>query len=152
MRKRGAPFALFVLILAIGSSSYSAAADGVEIEKTYNQWLRATNEKDLNEWSTFLAPDAYFSPPDSTPLTTEDAILSYYRDSFADPAFSLDCRQLEVHVAESGDMAWARGICKATFTDPEGNEANGVSRWFKVWVKQPDGSWKCRVNTWKYID
>jgi len=152
MRKRRVLSTSFVLLVAIGSSSYVAATDGEEIERTYYEWVQATNEKDLDKWSTFLAPDAYFSPPDSTPLTTEDAILNYYRDSFDDPAFSLDCQQLEVHVADSGEMAWARGICKATFTNPEGNKANGVSRWFKVWLKQPDGSWKGRVNSWKYVD
>ena len=152
MRKRRVPLALLALLVAVGFPNFAAATDGEEIERTYNEWVQATNEKDLKKWSTFLAPDAYFLPPDSAPLTTEDAILSYYRDSFADPAFSLDCKQLEVHVADSGEMAWARGICKATFTDPEGNNANGESRWFKVWVKQPDGSWKGRVNTWKYVD
>jgi ketosteroid isomerase-like protein len=152
MRKRRAHLALLILILAVGSPSFAAATDEEEIERTYNEWAQATNEKSLKKWSTFLAPDAYFLPPDSNPLTTEETILDYYRDSFADPAFSLDCQQLEVHVAESGEMAWARGICKATFTNPEGNKATGVSRWFKIWVKQPGGSWKGRVNTWKYVD
>ena len=143
---------LFVSLVSIGPTSCAAVTDKEEIERTYNAWVQATNDKDLKKWSTFLAPDAYFSPPDTSPLTTEEAILNYYRDSFADPEFSLDCQQLEVHVADSGDMAWARGICSATFTNPEGERAKGVSRWFKVWVKRPDGSWQGRVNTWKYVD
>ena len=152
MRKPRVPLALSVLLLSVGTSNNAAATDEEEIERTYNEWVQATNEKDLKKWSTFLAADAYFLPPDSTPLTSKDAILEYYRDSFADPAFSLDCQLLEVHVADSAEMAWARGVCSATFTNCEGSIANGVSRWFKVWVKQPDGLWKGRVNTWKYVD
>jgi len=142
---------LLVLLVVLGIPAYAAEADGAEIDKTYKAWLQATNEKDLEKWSMFLAPDAYFSPADTTPLATTDEILGYYRKSFADPEFSLNCQQQEVHIADSGEMAWSRGICRATFTNPEGENANGTSHWFKVWKKQSDGSWRCRVNTWKYV-
>jgi len=152
MREKQARVVWFLSLLLIGLPIYAAETDETKIENTYIAWVQATNEKDLEKWASFLAPDAYFLPPDSDPLTTADAILDYYRDSFADPEFSLDCEQQEVHVADSGEMAWARGICKATFTNPEGNKTSGKSRWFKVWVKQFDGSWLGRVNTWKYVD
>ena len=144
--------AIFVLCsgLALFLTSLASTADddGAKIEETYNAWVRATNAKDIEKWSTYLASNAYFVPADAPSLATEDAILNYYRKSFSDPVFSLDCKQLEVDVVDSAEMAWARGTCEATFTTPEGNVGRGKSRWFKVWVKQSDGSWKCRINTW----
>jgi ketosteroid isomerase-like protein len=136
--------------LALGWFSVAGAADedGLRIEETYNAWVRTVNAKDIEKWSSFLARNAYFTPPDSPSLTTEAAILNHYRELFSDPEFSLDCKQLEVEVADSAEMAWARGTCSATFTDSDGNVGHGKSRWFKVWVKQSDGSWKCRINTW----
>ena len=122
------------------------------IERTYNDWVKTTNAKDLERWSSFLAPNAIFVPPGISSLETRGAILDYYRKAFADPNFALDCRQLSVDIARSREMAWARGICRATFTDPEGRKSHGTSRWFKVWMKQPDGSWKCGLNTWNYLD
>jgi ketosteroid isomerase-like protein len=75
-------------------------------------------------------------------MATTDEILDYYRNSFADPGFSLNCQQQEVHIADSGEMAWSRGICKVTFTNSGGQKDSGQSRWLKVWVKGQDDSWR----------
>lgn len=128
----------------------ATASDVSDIEATYDAWVQVTNDKDIDQWSSYLAPEALFVPPSVPPLETKADILAYYRTAFADPLFALECRQLHVDVAESGETAWARGVCHATFTDSEGRMAKGASRWFKIWLKQPDGSWKCRINTWNY--
>lgn len=140
---------LVVLFLAV-STVDAEESDVQAVERTYKAWVEASNEKDITKWSTFLAENPYFSPADAPPLIGREAILDYYQTSFSDPEFSLDCEQLEVHVSRSGDMAWSRGVCKGTFTGPDGKKASGSSRWFKVWTKYPDGSWKGRINSWKY--
>jgi ketosteroid isomerase-like protein len=154
MRKLPFILAVACLVAAVAASSISMAADSDEqsIHDTYNAWVEASNEKDIQKWSTFLAENPYFSPADSPPLTSTDEIIGYYERSFSDPWFSLDCEQEHVEVSESGEMAWARGKCSATFTGPDGKKASGTSRWFKVWIRQSDGSWRGRVNTWKYVD
>lgn len=149
MRSHGHSYAaLLALILSI-SAANAAESDAQAIEKTYTSWVQTTNDKDLLRWSSFLADDPYFSPADSPPLTSRQAVLDYYEKSFADPKFSLNCTQIEVHVSESGDMAWSRGACKATFSLPDGSTGRGSSQWLKVWTRYPDGSWKCRINSWK---
>lgn len=149
-------FTLGVTCLAIafaaGSITLAVKADKPSIHETYKAWVEATNEKDIEKWSMFLATNPYFHPADSSPLTSTDEVVGYYARSFADPKFSLDCKQEYVEVSESGEMAWSRGECNVTFTGPDGNEASGASRWFKVWIRQSDGSWRCRVNTWRNID
>jgi ketosteroid isomerase-like protein len=154
MRKPTINLAEICLATVVITGSISNAADSEEqvIHETYNAWVEAANEKDIAKWSTFLAENPYFSPADSPPLTSTDEVIDYYKKSFADSWFSLDCEQEQVEISESGEMAWARGICNATFTGPDGEKANGTSRWFKVWMKQSDGSWRGRVNTWKYVD
>jgi len=154
MRKPTINLAAICLATAVITGSISNAADSEEqtIHETYNAWVEAANEKDIAKWSTFLAENPYFSPADSPPLTSTDEIVDYYKKSFADSWFSLDCEQEQVEISESGEMAWARGICNATFTGPDGRKASGTSRWFKVWMKQSDGSWQGRVNSWKYVD
>jgi ketosteroid isomerase-like protein len=138
----------FLLLSQVGAAA--SESDALIIEETYDSWERATNAKDIGLWSSYLAPGAVFIPPGVPPLMTEEDILDYYRAAFADPHFALDCRQQAVEFAESGEMAWARGVCHAAFTDPGGQKAEGISRWFKIWLKQPDGSWKCKVNTWNF--
>jgi len=142
------PIALFLVV----SAADAADSDVQAIERTYRAWVEATNEKDITKWSSFLAQDPYFSPADSQPLTSREAVLAYYETSFSDPQFFLDCEQLEIHVSTSGDMAWSRGVCEATFTMSDGSKGHGSSRWLKVWTKYPDGSWKGRINSWKSED
>lgn len=153
---RELPKNLTVLCLAAvaTSCSISTATDSEEssIQDTYNAWVEASNERDIEKWSAFLAENPYFSPADAPPLSSTDQVIDYYKRAFADPWFSLDCEQEHVEVSESGEMAWSRGICSATFTGPDGTKASGRSRWFKVWIKQSDGSWRGRVNAWKYVD
>jgi ketosteroid isomerase-like protein len=139
-------------VAATGSIAIAAEFEEPSIHDIYDSWVEAANEKDIEKWSTFLADSPYFSPADSPPLTGTDEVVGYYKRSFADPWFSLDCEQEHVEVSPSGEIAWSRGKCNATFTGPDGKKAGGKSRWFKVWIKQSDGSWKCRVNTWKYVD
>jgi ketosteroid isomerase-like protein len=153
---RTPPIKLIGICLAttVITASFSNAEDSDEqaIHKAYNAWVEAANEKDIAKWSTFLAENPYFSPADSPPLTSTNEVTDYYKRSFSDPWFSLDCEQEEVEVSESGEMAWARGVCSATFTGPDGKKGTGTSRWFKVWTKESDGAWRGRVNTWKYVD
>ena len=141
-----------VLAPAACSKALGAETDEQSIHETYKAWVEATNEKDIEKWSTFLAANPYFYPADSPPLANADEVISYYARSFADPRFSLDCKQEHVDVSASGEMAWSRGACKATFTGPDGSESTGKSRWLKVWIKQSDGSWRCRVNTWRSVN
>lgn len=146
------PAVNLAMTIAAGSTSIAAESDELAIRKTYNAWVEATNRKDIEEWSTFLATSPYFFPADSPPLADTEAVIDYYARSFSDPWFSLDCEQKHVDVVGSGNMAWSRGSCSATFTGADGEKASGTSRWFKVWIKQSDGSWRCRVNSWKNVD
>lgn len=122
------------------------------IHDAYAAWVQAANEKDIAKWSRFLADDPYFVPAASPPLTSTKAVLDFYETLFFDRWFSLDCEQEHVEVSESADMAWARGTCLATFTGPDGSKGSSTSRWFKVWIRHSDGSWRGRVNIWNYID
>jgi ketosteroid isomerase-like protein len=143
---------LITALVFISSGAFAAQGDEQLIEETYDEWVRVTNTKDIEMWSAFVAPGAVFAPSGAPVLTTMEDIREYYEASFADPNFSLDCEQQRVEIAESGDMAWARGICNFTGTAPDGDLASGTSRWFKVWIRQVDGSWKCKVNTWNLGD
>jgi ketosteroid isomerase-like protein len=147
----GGWYCLLSVILAV-TTAVAADADEQAIQKTYIAWVKAANDKDIAKWSFFLADNPYFLPPDAALLTSKQAVIDYYEIAFSDSRFSLDCEQQKVEISESGEMAWALGICKATFTGADNEAASGTSRWFKVWIKQADGSWKGRVNSWKFED
>jgi len=118
------------------------------ITKAYADWVQTVNAKDLVAWASFLAPDAIFLPPNSPVLSDRQAILDSYAELFGDDKFALTCRQDEVEVSKSEDLAWSHGHCESTFTDPDGRLAHGTSKWMKVWKRQPNGDWKCAANSW----
>ena len=103
------------MLFAHGQAPAKESIESI-IERNYSAWVRATYAKDSESWCSYLAPNALFTPPIVPELETREAILNYYRKAFADPNFVLDCRQVSVDVAQSGDMAWARGYCEATST------------------------------------
>ena len=135
-----------------GSISNAAGTEVQSIHETYTAWVEAANDKDIEKWSTYLADDPYFVPADSPPLTSTTEVIDYYKKSFSDGWFSLDCVQAQVELSESGEMAWSRGVCNFTFTGADEEMESGTSRWLKVWIKQSDGVWRCRVNSWRVVD
>ena len=118
------------------------------IKNAYDEWVKSTNAKDIERWSGFLAPAAVFLPPGSPLLGSQEEIVAYYLQLFADPNFSLNCAQTFVEVAESRDLAWSRGTCRAKFTTADGGVGTGASKWTKVWIRLNNGQWKCKLNTW----
>jgi uncharacterized protein (TIGR02246 family) len=135
-------------MLPAAQTDSSAAADREAITAAYSAWVDTIAARDLENWSFYLAPDAKFFPPDHSALPTREEILEYYAELFRDPLFALQCKLKSVEIADSGDVAWANGVCAATFTGPDGEEAHGSSKWVKVWRKQPSGAWKCAINIW----
>lgn len=144
---------IFVLLIAIGcmfpTALWGDANDDAEaIRDTYLEWVASTNARDIDRWATFVAPGAVFLPPGTAPLESKESITAFYAELFDDPNFSLACSQRHVEIADSGELAWSRGICAATFSLPDGTVGQGSSKWVKVWVLSEDGQWKCRLNTW----
>jgi ketosteroid isomerase-like protein len=145
--------------LALAFFFLSPAASGEEpplgdaqiIDNSYDEWVQVLNRKDIDLWSSYLAPNAVFAPPDNPPLETNKDIIDYYLALFRNPLFiKLECSQEFIDVADSRDIAWSRGTCNAFFTTDSGTVGNRTSKWTKIWVRLEDGSWKCRLNIWNY--
>ena len=151
--KKLSAIVVFLFVLALAGCSFAApqvdtAADKATIEKLYPAWVYAVNAKDIEAWASFLAADARFQPPNGPALTTHEEIVNLYKGFFEDPRFTLDCQQQQVEVADSGEMAWSRGICEGVLTGQDGEENRLKTKWLKVWQKQPNGEWKNLENIW----
>ena len=142
------PGILLLSPLATAQTSAEREVHRKVIDNTYEDWVDAVNAKDLPRWASFLAPDALFMPPNRPALRDGQAIRDFYSELFVDSRFSLSCRQEKVEVAGSEELAWSTGTCHVTFTGPEGEAAQDSTKWVKVWQKQSNGEWKCRVNSW----
>lgn len=142
---------LALLCLNVGSPT-QASDERALLDQTYMLWGETTKQHDIDAWMTYLAPEVLFLPPDHGALDHPLAVKNYYMNLFSDPNFALNCQQLNVKLSKSKNMAWTNGYCNASYSDTKGEAVTGKSNWSKVWLKQPDGSWKCRFNTWHYVN
>lgn len=142
-------FGVLVFLLPIFVNGQAKASDHARaINDAYSSWVQVTNEKNLERWSSYLAPQATFLPPNNPKLLNKAEIEEFYSKLFEDPHFHLDCEQTNVVIAKAEDMAWSTGHCEATFTGPDEKVAHDRSKWAKVWLRQPNGEWKCTMNSW----
>jgi ketosteroid isomerase-like protein len=133
------------------TSKFPFDDDAQVIENSYNDWVKVLNSRDIELWSSFLAPNAVFLPPGNPLLKTNKDIIDYYSALFGNPQFiGLKCSQDFAEVAGSRDIAWTRGTCNAFFRAESGAEESRTSKWTKVWVRLEDGTWKCRLNAWNF--
>jgi len=140
---------LAILLCLIANQNYAQSISHEEyIRKSYREWVIATNSRDIEKWSSFLAQEAIFHPPDQPALIGNKAIKDFYIELFKDKLFSLKCKLERVKVSKAEDFAWATGSCEATFTGSDGKLAQGKSKWAKVWVRLTNGDWKCKINSW----
>ena len=139
---------MLITCLAMEQAFTQSISHEQVINKAYQDWVNATNAKDIELWSSFLAPDAIFHPPNHPALNGNKAIKEFYLELFADEYFSLECIQERVEVSETEDFAWSIGSCESTFTGPDGKEARGKSKWIKVWKRLSNGEWKCKISSW----
>ena len=142
---------LLLTILPIVHGFSQPLSDEEVIRKAYNNWVKATNAKDIDQWASFLAPDAIFHPPNHQALLGNKDIIDYYLNLFSDRRFALKCIQDTIVISESLDFAWSTGRCEATFTGQDGKEDKDKSKWIKIWIRLPNGDWKCKTNSWSSI-
>ena len=142
---------VFLINLASTQDHAQSISPKQIINKAYKNWVKATNAKDIKRWTSYLAPDAVFHPPNNPALIGNKAITDYYLELFSDELFALKCNQDTIIISESMDFAWSTGKCEATFTGQDGKKDKDKSKWIKIWIRLPNGDWKCKINSWSSI-
>lgn len=117
----------------------------VRIEALDDQWRDAAARRDLDGMMAIYAPDARELLPDLPPVVGRDAIRAFYGDLLDQfPRFAHEFETDEIIVAESGDLAVARG--RYRFTPDTLNAAESQSgKFVGVW-RYRDGDWRLQIN------
>lgn len=115
------------------------------IRELDESWLAATRRRDLDGMMAIYAPDAQELLPGLPAVGGRDAIREFYRQLIAslprfDYAFAID----EVTIAESADLAVARGSYRFTYDDAKPDEVD-VGKFVGVWVFH-SGDWRLQLN------
>ena len=148
-------FTLFLFILTACAPAPAPApepedtteADIEAIEASVAEWLAAWNAADSATLSSLYTDDAILMPPDGPNIQGREPVGQFWQDNFDEFTGQQTATAEEVRVL--GDMAFARGTYQVVRTPKAGGEEEERSgKFFDLYERQLDGSWKLSRHTW----
>jgi ketosteroid isomerase-like protein len=137
-----------VTLSGVAIAQQPVTTDEALIRKADEDWARAAQTKQVAAWVAFYAADAVVLPPNDKTASDKESIEKAVGDLLTLQDLTIGWQPAKVEVARSGDLAYARGTYDLTFKDAKGNPVKDHGKYLEVWKKQPDGGWKCIVDTW----
>lgn len=135
------------LVVAGCQKQTAATADPEAVKNAIKadekKWNDQFKSKDSEGLISHYADNAYFVAPGVKPADGLTLIRKAYADAMTDPVFTVSFASDKIDVANSGDLAYARGRFTDKYTDPKTNKVMADSgSYITVYKKQQDGSWK----------
>jgi uncharacterized protein (TIGR02246 family) len=142
------PVIVGVSLAAMGCASAGSTADApAQIRQLDAEWSRAAQRRDVDRVVSFWADDAIVLPPGSPPVVGKAAIRQFVSKSFETPGFSISWKTSNVEVSKGGDVAYATGTNRMTFSGPDGRQVAVDGKAVSVW-RRKEGAWKCVIDIW----
>jgi uncharacterized protein (TIGR02246 family) len=123
------------------------ASDERSIRALDGEWSKAAGAHDLESTLAFYADDAALLPPDE-PLAANKAAIRASWAASLNVLETLSWNIRTIEIAKSGDLAYVTGTWAAIAKGPNGTHLPAGGKLVEVWKKQPDGKWKCVVDTY----
>ena len=140
---------VFVFLLALSiacqtqGTSDTRAADEAALKKLDDEWSKATGARDVEKMISYYSDDAMVMLPNIPMLTGKESIRAFWNSMLDSPGFSGGWNATKVEVARSGDLAYINGNYEFKENDGGDKPMTDKGKYFEVWKKQADGSWKC---------
>ena len=140
---------LVVCLLAFSSACQNQgtgdtrSADEAALKSLDDEWSKAIGSRDVEKTISYYTDDAVVMLPNIPTLTSKEAIRSLWKAMLESPSFSGGWKATKVEVARSGDLAYVSGNYEFKEQDDSGKPITDKGKYFAVWRKQADGSWKC---------
>lgn len=123
-------------------------ADVKTIEDLQAAWQKDLNSKDLDKSMSYFADDVVGLYAGAPTLQGKDALKRMFAPALADPNFSVSTASTRVDAAKGGDLVYSIGTYTTTTTDSKTKKpVTDKGKYFEVWKKQADGSWKVAVDS-----
>lgn len=140
--------ALLMTCCAPSSTTDTRADDAAAIKALDEQWSATAAKNDLDGTVAFYAEDAVLLPPNA-PIAKDPKSIRESWAALLGPNTDVSWKVSKVEVAKSADLAYLYGTYQLSIKDPKGGPAiNDTGKLLEVWKKQPDGKWKCIVDTY----
>ena len=140
--------ALVATSCAPNAASDTSAAGEAAIKVLDEQWSATAAKNDLEGTLAFYSDDAVLLPPNA-PIAADQKSVRESWAGLLGPNTAVSWKVSRVEVAKSGELGYLYGVYKLTIKDPKGGPTvNDTGKILEIWKKQPDGKWKCIVDTY----
>ena len=140
------------VVAGSGCATSGGDADAAsQILRLDAEWSRAAGEGDVDRVLSYWTDDATVFPPGSPAILGKPAIREYVARSFQTPGFGIAWKTTRVIVARSGELAYATGTNRVTFSGPDGRPVTVEGKAVTVWRREPGGAWKCVIDIWNDV-
>ena len=121
-------------------------ADVEAVRKADSAWLKAIQEKDIDQVHSFYWNDVMWFMRDIPTIKGKEGVKEMWSRFFNGPNFWIDWKPIKVEVSNSGDLAYSAGTFEIRQTDEEGKTVTEKGEYVEVWKKAPDGNWKLAIH------
>ena len=125
-----------------------SAAATEQIRKLDEQWSATAAKNDLEGTLAFYADGAVLLPGNAPIAPDKKAIRELWAGMLG-PNTAVSWKVSKAEVAKSGELGYLYGTYELTIKDPKGGPGvHDAGKLVEIWKKQPDGKWKCIVDTY----
>jgi ketosteroid isomerase-like protein len=129
-------------------SAGEIAAAEAAIRESDAQWVAAARTASVDAWMAFYSADAVVMAPNVQMASDQEHVRQAVADLLALPHLSIAWHPIKVEVARSDDLAYLIGAYELGYDDVHGSRVSDRGKLLEIWRRQPDGGWKCIVDTW----
>ena len=122
-----------------GAGAVDTQAEGDRIRELDRQWSEAAGRHDAQAFASYYAEDGMVMPPNVPTARGPAAIQETMTPLLSDTTWEVSWQATDVHVADSGDMAWLHG--SFTIRNRATGEDVDRGKLVEVWEKR-NGEWK----------
>lgn len=131
------------MLLAACAPRVDTEAARAAILEADRQFSKATSERGLDGFRSFLADEVTTLRPDSPVIRGKDPFVERWAALLANPKMKITWEPELAEVSASGELGYTVGSYEITATNGLGIASTaGTGKYVTIWRKQADGSWK----------
>lgn len=133
----------FALLLCALASCRSAASDPARaLLEADRAFARDVHSRGIEGWVAWFDESGSQVDDEFHLITGHEAIHEHMGGPLSDPDLELTWEPDTAQISEGGGLGTTSGRFRVTSKDQDGKDVVVVGRYFDVWRKQSDGSWK----------
>jgi ketosteroid isomerase-like protein len=127
------------LLLLCAAAAFAAREDVlIQADKAFAQ---AAAERGAEGFLSFFADDATILPKNGAPIAGKSALREAFRQTWAQPGYSLAWMPLKAELSRSGEIGYTYGTYERKRI-VDGKPVTETGKYVTIWKRQRDGRWK----------